>query len=191
MKVEKDLGFVNEIPVYVNGKKSNLRVGEITTDDAVEEVLENTKESFQKPLTVAGQARTCYVVGIQNSTKAPVNIAREGKSIDVFLLSSFLPKEFASDSVNNIEIEFVINISGETTQIGFSELEQMGALCKAEMKEMGGVKVLMTTIDFSQLSEMTEEEIEEMKETLKLYDVLRVKAEKIIKENMLITVQED
>ena len=43
MKVEKDLGFVNEIPVYVNGKKSNLRVGEITTDDAVEEVLENTK----------------------------------------------------------------------------------------------------------------------------------------------------
>lgn len=46
-------------------------------------------------------------------------------------------------------------------------------------------------IDFSQLSEMEEEEIEEMKETLKLYDVLRVKAEKIIKENMLITVQED
>lgn len=191
MKVEKDLGFVNEIPVYVNGKKSNLRVGETTTDDAVEEVLENTKESFQKPVTVAGQARTCYVVGIQNSTKAPVNIAREGKSIEVYILQSILPKEFTSDSIKNIEIEFVFNISGETNQIGFYKLEQMGALCKAKMVKISGVEVLMTTIDFSQLSEMTEEEIEEMKETLKLYDVLRVKAEKIIKENMLITVQED
>lgn len=187
MKVEKDLGFVNEIPVYVNGKKSNLRVGEITTDDAVEEVLENTKESFQKPLTVAGQARICYVVGIQNSTKAPVNIAREGKSIDVSLLLSFLPKEFASDSVNNIEIEFVIPMEGEIYKLGFAEFEQMGAQCEAS-QTLGTIKV---RIDFSQLSEMEEEEIEEMKETLKLYDVLRVKAEKIIKENMLITVQED
>lgn len=191
MKVEKNLGFVNEIPVYVNGKKSNLRVGETTTDDAVEGVLENTKESFQKPVTVAGQARICYVVGIQNSTKAPVNIEREGKSIEVYILQSILPKEFTSDSIKNIEIEFEINISGETTQIGFSELEQMGALCKAEMVKMSGVKGLMTTIDFSQLSETQEEEIEEMKETLKLYDVLRVKAEKSIKENMIITVQED
>lgn len=191
MKVEKNLGFVNEIPVYVNGKASKLRVGEYAYDDAVEEVLENTKESFQKPLTVAGQARTCYVVGIQNSTKAPVNIAREGKSIDVSLLSSFLPKEFASDSIKNIEIEFVINISGETTQIGFSELEQMGAQCEASRTTMSGSGIIKVRIDFSQLSEMTEEEIEEMKETLKLYDVLRVKAEKIIKENMLITVQED
>lgn len=187
MKVEKDLGFVNEIPVYVNGKKSNLRVGEITTDDAVEEVLENTKESFQKPLTVAGQARICYVVGIQNSTKAPVNIAREGKSIDVSLLSSFLPKEFASDSANNIKIEFVIPMDGEIYKFGFAEFEQMGAQCEASLA-IGTIKV---RIDFSQLSEATEEEIEEMKEMLKLYDVLRVKTEKIIKENMLITVQED
>lgn len=191
MKVEKDLGFVNEIPVYVNGKKSNLRVGETTLDAAVEGVLKNTKESFQKPVTVVGQARTCYVVGIQNSTKAPVNIAREGKSIDVYLSLSFLPKEFASDSVNNIEIEFVINISGETTQIGFSELEQMGAKCEAYQTTMDGTGTIEVRIDFSQLSEMTEDEIEEMKEMLKLYDVLRVKAEKIIKENMLITVQED
>ena len=187
MKVEKDLGFVNEIPVYVNGKKSNLRVGETTTDDAVEEVLENTKESFQKPLTVAGQARTCYVVGIQNSTKAPVKIAREGKSIDVYLLLSFLPKEFASDSANNIKIEFVIPMDGEIYKFGFAEFEQMGAQCEAS-QTLGTIKV---RIDFSQLSEMTEEEIEEMKETLKLYDVLRVKAEKSIKENMIITVQED
>lgn len=191
MKVEKDLGFVNEIPVYVNGKKSNLRVGEITTDDAVEEVLENTKESFQKPLTVAGQARICYVVGIQNSTKAPVNIAREGKSIDVSLFSSFLPKEFASDSVNNFEIEFVIPMNGEIYKLGFAEFEQMGAQCEASRTTMSGIGTIKVRIDFSQLSEMTEEEIEEMKETLKLYDVLRVKAEKIIKENMLITVQED
>lgn len=188
MKVEKNLGFVNEIPVYVNGKASKLRVGEYAYDDAVEEVLENTKESFQKPVTVAGQARTCYVVGIQNSTKAPVNIAREGKSIDVSLLSSFLPKEFASDSVNNIEIEFVIPMDGEIYKFGFAEFEQMGAQCEASRTTMYGIKV---RIDFSQLSEMTEEEIEEMKEKLKLYDVLRVKAEKIIKENMLITVQED
>lgn len=191
MKVEKDLGFVNEIPVYVNGKKSNLRVGETTTDDAVEEVLENTKNSFQKPLTVAGQARICYVVGIQNSTKAPVNIAREGKSIDVFLFSSFLPKEFASDSVNNIEIEFVIPINGEIYKFGFAEFEQWGAQCEASRTTMSGIGIIKVRIDFSQLSEMTEEEIEEMKETLKLYDVLRVKAEKSIKENMLITVQED
>ena len=191
MKVEKDLGFVNEIPVYVNGKKSNLRVGETTTDDAVEEVLENTKNSFQKPLTVAGQARICYVVGIQNSTKAPVDIAREGKSIDVFLFSSFLPKEFASDSVNNIEIEFVIPVNGEIYKLGFAEFEQMGAQCEASQTTMYGIGIIKVRIDFSQLSEMTEEEIEEMKETLKLYDVLRVKAEKIIKENMLITVQED
>lgn len=191
MKVEKDLGFVNEIPVYVNGKKSNLRVGETTTDDAVEGVLENTKESFQKPVTVAGQARICYVVGIQNSTKAPVNIVREGKSIDVYLLLSFLPKEFASDSAKNLEIEFVLSMDGETQQVGFTEFEQMGALCKAKMANMGGMKVLMTTIDFSQLSETQEEEIEGIKEMLKLYDVLRVKAEKRIKENMIITVQED
>lgn len=191
MKVEKDLGFVNEIPVYVNGKKSNLRVGETTTDDAVEEVLENTKESFQKPLTVAGQARICYVVGIQNSTKEQVNIAREGKSIDVYLLSSFLPKEFASDSVNNLEIEFVIPMDGEIYKLGFAEFEQMGAQCEASQTTMSGIGIIKVRIDFSQLSEMTEEEIEEMKETLKLYDVLRVKAEKIIKENMLITVQED
>lgn len=191
MKVEKDLGFVNEIPVYVNGKKSNLRVGETTTDDAVEEVLENTKESFQKPLTVAGQARICYVVGIQNSTKAPVNIAREGKSIDVFLFSSFLPKEFASDSVNNIEIEFVIPMDGEIYKFGFAEFEQWGAQCEASRTTMSGIGIIKVRIDFSQLSEMTEEEIEEMKETLKLYDVLRVKAEKSIKENMIITVQED
>ena len=191
MKVEKDLGFVNEIPVYVNGKKSNLRVGETTTDDAVEEVLENTKNSFQKPLTVAGQARICYVVGIQNSTKAPLNIAREGKSIDVYLLLSFLPKEFASDSVNNIEIEFVIPMDGEICKFGFAEFEQMGAQCEASQTTMYGIGIIKVRIDFSQLSEITEEEIEEMKETLKLYDVLRVKAEKIIKENMLITVQED
>lgn len=191
MKVEKDLGFVNEIPVYVNGKKSNLRVGEITTDDAVEEVLENTKESFQKPVTVAGQARICYVVGIQNSTMAPVNIAREGKSIDVSLLLSFLPKEFASDSVNNIEIEFVIPMDREIHKLGFAEFEQMGAQCEASRTTMSGSGIIKVRIDFSQLSEMTEEETEEMKETLKLYDVLRVKAEKIIKENMLITVQED
>lgn len=191
MKVEKDLGFVNEIPVYVNGKKSNLRVGEITTDDAVEEVLENTKESFQKPLTVAGQARICYVVGIQNSTKAPVNIAREGKSIDVYLLLSFFPKEFASDSANNIKIEFVIPMDGEIYKLGFAEFEQMGAQCEAYQTTMNGIGVIEVRIDFSQLSEVTEEEIEEMKEMLKLYDVLRVKAEKIIKENMLITVQED
>lgn len=191
MKVEKDLGFVNEIPVYVNGKKSNLRVGETTTDDAVEEVLENTKNSFQKPLTVAGQARICYVVGIQNSTKAPVNIAREGKSIDVFLFSSFLPKEFASDSVNNIEIEFVIPMDGEIYKFGFAEFEQWGAQCEASRTTMSGIGIIKVRIDFSQLSEMTEEEIEEMKETLKLYDVLRVKAEKSIKENMIITVQED
>ena len=191
MKVEKDLGFVNEIPVYVNGKKSNLRVGETTTDDAVEEVLENTKESFQKPLTVAGQARTCYVVGIQNSTKAPVNIARKGKSIDVYLLLSFLPKEFASDSANNIKIEFVIPMDGVTYKLGFAEFEQMGAQCEAYQNTMNGIGAIKVRIDFSQLSEMPEEEIEEMKETLKLYDVLRVKAEKIIKENMLITVQED
>lgn len=191
MKVEKDLGFVNEIPVYVNGKKSNLRVGETTTDDAVEEVLENTKNSFQKPLTVAGQARICYVVGIQNSTKATVNIEREGKSIDVYLLLSFLPKEFASDSVNNIEIEFVIPMDGEIYKLGFAEFEQMGAQCEASQTTMSGVGIIKVRIDFSQLSEMTEEDIEEMKETLKLYDVLRVKAEKIIKENMLITVQED
>lgn len=191
MKVEKDLGFVNEIPVYVNGKKSNLRVGEITIDDAVEEVLENTKNSFQKPLTVAGQARICYVVGIQNSTKAPLNIAREGKSIDVYLLLSFFPKEFASDSVNNIEIEFVIPMDGEIYKFGFAEFEQMGAQCEASQTTMSGIGIIEVRIDFSQLSEVTEEEIEEMKETLKLYDVLRVKAEKIIKENMLITVQED
>lgn len=191
MKVEKELGFVNEIPVYVNGKKSNLRVGEITIDDAVEEVLENTKNSFQKPLTVAGQARICYVVGIQNSTKAPVNIAREGKSIDVFLFSSFLPKEFASDSVNNIEIEFVIPMDGEIYKFGFAEFEQWGAQCEASRTTMSGIGIIKVRIDFSQLSEMTEEEIEEMKETLKLYDVLRVKAEKSIKENMIITVQED
>ena len=191
MKVEKELGFVNEIPVYVNGKKSNLRVGEITTDDAVEEVLENTKESFQKPVTVAGQARICYVVGIQNSTMAPVNIAREGKSIDVSLLLSFLPKEFASDSVNNIEIEFVIPMDREIHKLGFAEFEQMGAQCEASRTTMSGSGIIKVRIDFSQLSEMTEEETEEMKETLKLYDVLRVKAEKIIKENMLITVQED
>ena len=191
MKVEKDLGFVNEIPVYVNGKKSNLRVGETTTDDAVEEVLENTKESFQKPVTVAGQARICYVVGIQNSTMAPVNIAREGKSIDVSLLLSFLPKEFASDSVNNIEIEFVIPMDREIHKLGFAEFEQMGAQCEASRTTMSGSGIIKVRIDFSQLSEMTEEETEEMKETLKLYDVLRVKAEKIIKENMLITVQED
>ena len=191
MKVEKDLGFVNEIPVYVNGKKSNLRVGEITIDDAVEEVLENTKESFQKPLTVAGQARTCYVVGIQNSTPAPVNIAREGKSIDVFLFSSFLPKEFASDSVNNIEIEFVIPMDGEIYKFGFAEFEQWGAQCEASRTTMSGIGIIKVRIDFSQLSEMTEEEIEEMKETLKLYDVLRVKAEKSIKENMIITEHED
>ena len=191
MKVEKDLGFVNEIPVYVNGKKSNLRVGETTTDDAVEEVLENTKNSFQKPLTVAGQARICYVVGIQNSTKAPLNIAREGKSIDVYLLLSFFPKEFASDSVNNIEIEFVIPMDGEICKFGFAEFEQMGAQCEASQTTTGGIGTIKVRIDFSQLSEITEEEIEEMKETLKLYDVLRVKAEKIIKENMLITVQED
>lgn len=191
MKVEKDLGFVNEIPVYVNGKKSNLRVGETTTDDAVEEVLKNTKESFQKPLTVAGQARTCYVVGIQNSTKAPVNIAREGKSIDVYLFLSFLPKEFASDSANNIKIEFVIPMDGEVYKFGFAEFEQMGAQCEASQTTIYGIGIIKVRIDFSQLSEMTEEEIEEMKETLKLYDVLRVKAEKIIKENMLITVQED
>ena len=191
MKVEKDLGFVNEIPVYVNGKKSNLRVGETTTDDAVEEVLENTKNSFQKPLTVAGQARICYVVGIQNSTKAPLNIAREGKSIDVYLLLSFLPKEFASDSANNIKIEFVIPINGEIYKFGFAEFEQMGAQCEASQTTMSGIGIIKVRIDFSQLSEMTEEEIEEMKETLKLYGVLRVKAEKIIKENMLITVQED
>lgn len=191
MKVEKDLGFVNEIPVYVNGKKSNLRVGETTTDDAVEEVLENTKNSFQKPLTVAGQARICYVVGIQNSTKATVKIAREGKSIDVYLSLSFLPKEFASDSVNNFEIEFVIPMNGEIYKLGFAEFEQMGAQCEASRMTMSGIGTIKVRIDFSQLSEMTEEEIEEMKETLKLYDVLRVKAEKIIKENMLITVQED
>lgn len=191
MKVEKDLGFVNEIPVYVNGKKSNLRVGETTTDDAVEEVLENTKNSFQKPLTVAGQARICYVVGIQNSTKATVNIEREGKSIDVYLSLSFLPKEFASDSVNNFEIEFVIPMDGEIYKLGFAEFEQMGAQCEASRTTMSGIETIKVRIDFSQLSEMTEEEIEEMKETLKLYDVLRVKAEKIIKENMLITVQED
>lgn len=191
MKVEKDLGFVNEIPVYVNGKASKLRVGETTTDDAVEEVLENTKESFQKPLTVAGQARICYVVGIQNSTKAPVKIAREGKSIDVYLLSSFLPKEFASDSANNIKIEFVIPMDGEIYKLGFAEFEQMGAQCEASQTTMSGIGTIKVRIDFSQLSETTEEEIEEIKETLKLYDVLRVKAEKIIKENMLITVQED
>lgn len=191
MKVEKDLGFVNEIPVYVNGKKSNLRVGETTTDAAVEGVLENTKESFQKPVTVAGQARICYVVGIQNSTKAPVKIAREGKSIDVYLSLSFFPKEFASDSVNNFEIEFVIPKDGEIYKLGFAEFEQMGAQCEASRMTMSGIGTIKVRIDFSQLSEMTEEEIEEMKETLKLYDVLRVKAEKIIKENMLITVQED
>lgn len=191
MKVEKDLGFVNEIPVYVNGKKSNLRVGETTTDDAVEEVLENTKESFQKPLTVAGQARICYVVGIQNSTKVPVNIAREGKSIDVYLLLSFLPKEFASDSANNIKIEFVIPMDGEIYKLGFAEFEQMGAQCEAYQTTIERIGFIKVRIDFSQLSEATEEEVEEMKEMLKLYDVLRVKAEKIIKENMLITVQED
>ncbi len=191
MKVEKDLGFVNEIPVYVNGKKSNLRVGETTKDDAVEEVLENTKNSFQKPLTVAGQARICYVVGIQNSTKAPVNIVREGKSIDVYLFLSFLPKEFASDSVNNIEIEFVIPINGGIYKFGFAEFEQVGAQCEASRTTMYGIGTIKVRIDFSQLNEMTEEEIEKIKETLKLYDVLRVKAEKIIKENMLITVQED
>ena len=185
------MGSVNELPAYVNGKKSNLRVGETTTDDAVEEVLENTKESFQKPLTVAGQARTCYVVGIQNSTKAPVNIAREGKSIDVYLLLSSLPKEFASDSANNIKIEFVIPMDGEVYKLGFAEFEQMGAQCEASQTTMSGIGTIKVRIDFSQLSEMMEEEIEEMKETLKLYDVLRVKAEKIIKENMLITVQED
>lgn len=191
MKVEKDLGFVNEIPVYVNGKKSNLRVGETTTDDAVEGVLENTKESFQKPVTVAGQSKTYYVIGIKNSKNNSVLIGRTGKRIEVYIPQSILPKEFTSDSIKNIEIEFEINISGETTQIGFSELEQMGALCKAEMAKTGGVKVLMTKIDFYQLSEIQEKEIEGIKETLKLYDVLRVKAEKIIKENMLITVQED
>lgn len=191
MKVEKDLGFVNEIPVYVNGKASKLRVGEYAYDDAVEEVLENTKESFQKPLTVAGQARTCYVVGIQNSTKVPVNIAREGKSIDVYLVLSFLPKEFASDSANNIKIEFVIPMDGEIYKLGFAEFEQMGAQCEAYQTTMNGIGVIEVRIDFSQLSEATEEEIEEMKEMLKLYDVLRVKAEKVIKENMLITVQED
>lgn len=191
MKVEKNLGFVNEIPVYVNGKASKLRVGETTLDDAVEEVLENTKNSFQKPLTVAGQARICYVVGIQNSTKAPVNIAREGKSIDVYLSLSFLPKEFASDSANNIKIEFVIPMDGEIYKFGFAEFEQMGAQCEAYQTTMYGIGTIKVRIDFSQLSEMTEEELEEMKEMLKLYDVLRVKAEKIIKENMLITVQED
>ena len=191
MKVEKGLGFVNEIPVYVNGKASKLRVGEYTTDDAQEEVLENTKESFQKPLTVAGQARICYVVGIQNSTKAPVTIARKGKEIEVYLLTSFLPKEFASDSVKNLEIEFVLSMDGETQQVGFTEFEQMGAKCEAYQTTMYGIGIIEVRIDFSQLSEATEEEIEEMKEMMKLYDVLRVKAEKSIKENMLITVPED
>ena len=191
MKVEKGLGFVNEIPVYVNGKASKLRVGEYTTDDAQEEVLENTKESFQKPLTVAGQARICYVVGIQNSTKAPVTIARKGKEIEVYLLTSFLPKEFASDSAKNLEIEFVLSMEGETQQVGFTEFEQMGAKCAAYKTTMYGIDIIEVRIDFSQLSEATEEEIEEMKEMMKLYDVLRVKAEKIIKENMLITVPED
>lgn len=191
MKVEKGLGFVNEIPVYVNGKASKLRVGEYTTDDAVEEVLENTKESFQKPLTVAGQARICYVVGIQNSTKAPVTIARKGKEIEVYLLTSFLPKEFASDSAKNLEIEFVLSMEGETQQVGFTEFEQMGAKCEAYQTTMYGIGIIEVRINFSQLSEASEEEIEEIKETLKLYDVLRVKAEKSIKENMLITVPED
>lgn len=191
MKVEKNLGFVNEIPVYVNGKASKLRVGETTTDDAVEEVLENTKESFQKPVTVAGQARICYVVAIQNSTKKPVSIAREGKSIEVYILQSILPKEFTSDSAKNLEIEFVLSMDGETQQVGFTEFEQIGAKCEASRTTMSGIGTIKVRIDFSQLSEMTEEEIEEMKETLKLYDVLRVKAEKSIKENMLITVPED
>lgn len=181
MKVEKNLGFVNEIPVYVNGKASKLRVGEYTTDDAQEEVLENTKESFQKPLTVAGQARICYVVGIQNSAKAPVIIEREGKSIDVSLSLSFLPKEFASDSAKNLEIEFVLSMDGETQQFGFTEFEQLGAKCETYQTTMHGIGIIEVSIDFSQLSEATEEEIEEMKEMLKLYDVLRVKAEKIIK----------
>lgn len=191
MKVEKGLGFVNEIPVYVNGKASKLRVGGTTTDDAEEEVLENTKESFQKPLTVAGQARICYVVGIQNSAKAPVTIARKGKEIEVYLLTSFLPKEFASDSAKNLEIEFVLSMDGETQQVGFTEFEQMGAKCEAYQTTMYGIDIIEVRIDFSQLSEASEEEIEEMKEMMKLYDVLRVKAEKIIKENMIITVPEN
>lgn len=191
MNVEKDLGFVNEIPVYVNGKKSNLRVGETTSDAAVEGVLENTKESFQKPITVAGQARTCYVIGIKNGKNDTVLIRRTGKKINVYIPQSILPKEITSDSAKNLEIEFVITMDGKTTQIGFAELEQMGALCKVEMSTLYGKKVLNATIDFSQLSEATEEEIEGMKETLEPYDVLRVKAEKSIKENMLITVPED
>lgn len=191
MKVEKDLGFVNEIPVYVNGKKSNLRVGETTTDDAVEEVLENTKESFQKPVTVVGQSKTYYVVGIKNGKNDSVLIGRTEKRIEVYIPQSILPKEFTSDSVNNIEIEFVISMDGEIHKLGFAEFEQMGAQCEASQTTMSGIGIFKVRIDFSQLSEMTEEEIEEMKETLKLYDVLRVKAEKIIKENMLITVQED
>ena len=82
-------------------------------------------------------------------------------------------------------------MDGEIYKLGFAEFEQMGAQCEAYQTTMNGIGVIEVRIDFSQLSEVTEEEIEEMKEMLKLYDVLRVKAEKIINENMLITVQED
>lgn len=183
MKVEKDLGFVNEIPVYVNGKKSNLRVGKYAYDAAVEEVLENTKESFQKPLTVAGQSKTYYVVAVKTTMML---FGRDGKIINVHVHSERIPNPILSGEIRKIEAEFFGEIDGEITRVGFKELEEFGAVCGASKTTFNNEEFLKVAIDFSGISEATEEEIEEMKVMMTQMDALKIEAEQAIKENMFI-----
>ena len=183
MKVEKDLGFVNEIPVYVNGKKSNLRVGETTLDAAVEGVLENTKESFQKPVTVAGQSKIYYVVEVATSV---ISFLRNGKIINVRVLDEYIPSIILSNEIRKIEVEFSKEINGKTEYFGYKELEEIGAVCKVSKENYVARDYLTLSIDFSGISESTEEEVEAIKATLTQMDALKIEAEQASKANLFI-----